>query len=383
MTFRTSRIAVLVTACLVLIQSLIRWSTGAEQERVDQGSVSQASDSPSGPSPEMAALRDRLRACLAYYHQHREDVAYRSPWEIMHTLVAYCIDTEVVANGRQVNAIGWLCWNLPCRGQLLFSTRQEGIKPRVGLGVQGHDGLFLSLLALSKVPIDYGLKVGGEVFTVADLVEFEKRTCLPKTELSFKLLALVHYLDSDAAWQNQDGEDWDIPRLIKEELAQPVIGGTCGGTHRMLGLSYAVRKREKRGEPIDGQWLKAKEYVEDYHDYAFKLQNPDGSFSSEWLRRRADWGSVDRRLNTTGHILEWLVCSLPDEQLRDERVVKSVEYLIQLLMEHQTHNLEIGARGHALHALAVYDERVFASVPGQRSYLNENEPLGSDRMAAQ
>ena len=77
------------------------------------------------------------------------------------------------------------------------------------------------------------------------------------------------------------------------------------------------------------------------------------------------------------------MCSLPDEQLRDERVVKSVEYLIQLLMEHQTRDLEIGARGHALHALAVYDERVFASVPGQRSYLNPNEPLGSDRMAAQ
>ncbi len=331
----------------------------------------------------MTALRDRLRACLAHYYQHREDVAYRTPWEVMHTLVAYGVDTEVVADGRQVNAIGWLCWNMPCRGQRVFSIRQEGIKPRVGPGVQGHDGQFLSLLALSKVPIDYGLKLGGEVFTVSDLVEFEKRTCLPKTELSFKLLALVHYLDSDAAWQNQDGEDWDIPRLIKEELAQPVIGGTCGGTHRMLGLSYAVRKREKRGEPIDGQWLKAKKYVEDYYDYAFKLQNPDGSFSSEWLRRRADWGSVDRRLNTTGHILEWLVCSLPDEQLRDERVVKSVEYLIQLLMEHQTHDLEIGARGHALHALAVYDERVFASVPGQRSYLNENEPLGSDRMAAQ
>ena len=139
---------------------------------------------------------------------------------------------------------------------LLDSPR--GDQPRVGPGVQGHDGQFLSLLALSKVPIDYGLKVGGEVFTVADLVEFEKRTCLPKTELSFKLLALVHYLDSDAAWQNQDGEDWDIPRLIKEELAQPVIGGTCGGTHRMLGLSYAVRKREKRGEPIDGQWVKAR-----------------------------------------------------------------------------------------------------------------------------
>jgi hypothetical protein len=97
MTFRTIRIGVFFTACLVLMQLLVRWSTGAEQERVDQGVVSQASDSSSAPSPDMTVLRDRIRVCLAHYYQHREDVAYRTPWEVMHTLIAYGVDTEVVA----------------------------------------------------------------------------------------------------------------------------------------------------------------------------------------------------------------------------------------------------------------------------------------------
>ena len=51
----------------------------------------------------------------------------------------------------------------------------------------------------------------------------------------------------------------------------------------MTGFSYAVRKREQRGEPIEGQWLRAKKFVDDFHEYTFKLQNPDGSFSTEWF----------------------------------------------------------------------------------------------------
>ena len=123
----------------------------------------------------------------------------------------------------------------------------------------------------------------------------------------------------DEKWKSNDGQDWDIPRLIKEELAQPIVGAACGGTHRLTGFSYAVRKREQRKEPIDGQWLRAKKFVEDYHDYTFRLQNPDGSFSTEWFVGRGDDGPPSRRLETTGHITEWLAYSLNDEEVRTPR----------------------------------------------------------------
>ena len=140
-----------------------------------------------------------------------------------------------------------------------------------------------------------------------------------------------------------------------------------------MGLSYAVRKREQRGEPIEGQWLRAKKYVDAYQDYVFNFQNEDGGFSTRWFRDRSNEGDLDRHLETTGHLVEWLVVSLPQEQLFDSRVVKSVDYLVGLLSENRTRDWPAGARGHALHALAVYDERISGSTPGQRTFLQVAE----------
>lgn len=317
-------------------------------------------------SPELIELRKKLRRCLAYYYQQRESADGRSPWGVMHSAIAFGVDTEIVANGQNVNALGWLCWNLPCRGQRLFYTSGGDIRTRNGGGVQGHEGQFLAMLAQSRVRKDFQIKVNGYEFTVQDLIEYEQLTCAPGTELTFKLIGLSHYLDSDATWQDEKGRDWSIERMIKEELAMPVTtDAACGGTHRMMGFSYAVRTREKRDEPMTGQWKRAKRYVDDYHEHTFKLQNSDGSFSTEWFRERADERDIDRRLQTTGHILEWLAYSLPDDQLKDARTVKAVDYLTGLLQDYRSNNWSIGPKGHALHALVLYDQRVFGAKPGR------------------
>ncbi|MDP6060293.1 MAG: hypothetical protein QGH33_15435 [Pirellulaceae bacterium] len=141
----------------------------------------------------------------------------------------------------------------------------------------------------------------------------------------------------------------------------------CGGTHRLMGLSYAVHKREKEGCAFDGQWKRAQQYIQDFHDYAFEVQNPDGSFSTEWFRARGADEDLDRRLQTTGHILEWLIFSLTVEELAQPRVTKSVRYLTELMLNDTNREWSVGPKGHALHALALYDERVFGSKPGRRS----------------
>ena len=317
-------------------------------------------------TPDLLELRRDLRECLAYYFHRPENVATRSPWGTMHAMVAYGVDTEVIAGDRRVNAIGWLCYNGTCNGQQLFHTKQGRLQARIGVGVQGHEGQFLAMLAQSRVKTDYPIKVDGLDFTVADLVQLEKDTCRPASELTFKLISLVHYLKSDEKWKSNDGQDWDIPRLIQEELKQPIVGAACGGTHRMTGFSYAVRKRQQRKEPFTGQWLRAKKFVDAYHEYTFRLQNPDGSFSTDWFAGRADSGPPSRRLETTGHITEWLAYSLSEEELRDPRMIKSVRYLTHLLLDGRDEKWAIGPLGHGLHALAIYDERVFGGKPGQR-----------------
>ncbi len=317
-------------------------------------------------TPELIQLRDRLRDVLAFYIDRSEAVERRSPWGVMHALIAYGVDTEVTIGGRPVNAIGWLCWNGTCRGQQLMYLEGDQLRLRVGPGVQGHEGQFLAMLAQSRVRVDYPIRVEGRSFTVKDLIEYEKRTCREGTELTFKLIGLAHYLDTDEKWTSAWGQSWDLPKLIREELAQPVIGAACGGTHRMMGFSYAVRRRRKSGRPMTGQWYRAKKYVEDYHEYTFKLQNEDGSFSTNWFAGPGAYGTPERKLETTGHILEWLVYSLPESQLTDPRVIKAVRFLTDLLYERLNHDWEIGPRGHALHALAIYDERLFGGQPGRR-----------------
>jgi hypothetical protein len=354
-------------------------ATGTKaKEKPKSGRVATQKSEPSGDiappeppaaplPPELVELRGKIRECLAWYYFRPENVATRSPWGVMHAMIAYGVDTQVISNNQRVNAIGYLCYNGTCNGQRLFYTQNGQIQTQIGPGVQGHAGQFLAMLAQSRVKKDFPMQIDGYQFTVADLIEHEKLTCRPRTELTFKLIALTHYLKSDEKWRSNDGQEWDIPRLIKEELAQPINGAACGGTHRLTGFSYAVRKREQRGEPIEGQWKRAKTYIEDFHDYTFKLQNDDGSFSTEWFVMRADSPDPARRLQTTGHIVEWLAYSLAKDELTDPRMVKSVEYLTDLLLERKYDRWSIGPLGHGLHALAIYDERVFGGQPGQRA----------------
>lgn len=320
-------------------------------------------------SPEMEALSQRIERTLTWYYDRPENVAQRSPWGVMHALISYGVDTQVIAGNRRVSAIGWLCYNGPCRDQRLFYLRNGQLTPREGPGVQGHPGQFLAMLAQSRVKTDFPIRVDGKSFTVQDLIEYEQRTCRSRTELTFKLIALSHYLPSDATWKNDLGETWSIERLIREEMAQPIVGATCGGTHRLTGISYAVKKRLSRGEPFTGEWERARVYEQSYQQYIYRLQNRDGSFSTQWFAGRGDSGDDDKRLETTGHMLEWLVYSLPREELDNPRVVAAVHYLNELLWRNRNRDLAIGPKGHGLHALVIYQQRMFGAQPGQRLQL--------------
>ena len=318
-------------------------------------------------SPEMQQLRARVRQTLAFYFHRPENNLERSPWGVMHCIIGFGVDTPLLVNRQRVNAIAWLCANEPCYGMRMAYLHGGRLRLRMGPGYQGHEGQFLAILAQSRVKIDYPLLVAGRQMSVLDLVESEKSSCVAGTELTFKLIGLSHYLDSDSSWQTPDGQVWDIARLVREELAQPVIGACCGGTHRLTGFSYAVRGRQREGKPIDGQWARAQQYLEDYHRYVFRLQNADGSFSTAWFERPESQADLQRRLNTSGHVLEWLAHSLPDEQLADPQVIRAVEYLANLLWEGRHRKWDIGAQGHAIHALALYDERMFGGQPGRRA----------------
>lgn len=308
-------------------------------------------------------LETKIDQVLATYHRRLLDTSKNDPWEVMHGIIAYGCDTKL-AHGRTnepVNAISYVCWNGLCSSDRLFYTKGDRLEARKGPHVQGHYGQFLAILAQSRVPTDYPLLVDNKNFTIEDLIESEKLGCRANTELTFKLIALTHYLGSDATWKNDLGEDWSIERLINAEIGSTIQGAACGGTHRLTGIYYPVERRLKEGKPITGEYERAQKYTHDYQRYAFSLQNPDGSFSTEWFKRPGNRQDVDRKVKTTGHILEWLTFTLSDEELRDPKTVKSVNFIASVLMSEPRRQWEIGPLGHAIHALQIYRDRVYRS----------------------
>ena len=314
-------------------------------------------------SSSMERRRQRVQSALKVYAAQRISNMKRSPWGLMHAMIPFGADTRISANGRDTNAVSWLCSNGNGRNLRLFYTRGEALGIRVGPGLQGHDGQFLAMMAQSHISSKMPLLVEGNEFTVQDLIDYEKSTCRDGTELTFKLIGLVHYLPSDASWQTQKGETFDFPRLIREELKQSVVGAACGGTHRLMGYSYAVRKRRDRGEPMTGEWLRAEQAMKRYLTQCQRLRNRDGSYSTDWFKGRGMDRDLDRRVQTTGHILEWVVFSSPQERLDDADITGSVDYLTSLLVRRRREELEVGPRGHAIRALVLYHDRMFVNPP--------------------
>ncbi|MBA2115126.1 hypothetical protein [Bremerella alba] len=319
---------------------------------------------------EVRALQPRITKVLNYYYRAQPSDASRDDiWETMHGFLPWGVDAQIrTPQYRQpVNTIGWICWNKPCRGHRLFEIKNGKLEAKQGPRVQGHHGQFLAMLAQSYVPPSYEIQVDGQSFTVQDLIDFEKETCVPKSELTFKLISLSYYLPADATWTARDGQQWSLERLLKEEITQQVVGAACGGSHRLTGIAFAVISREKAGLPMDGVWAKAKDYLNDYHKHSFRIQNQDGSFSTNWFEGRGMDRDVDRRIQTSGHILEFLIFSLPPEELTSPEIVKAVNYVTTILERNPKHDWSIGPKGHALHALVLYEQLVFGTKPGSRT----------------
>ena len=281
-------------------------------------------------------LRVRITQTLAAYQRRPLNTAQHTPWEVMHGFIAFGIPTKVRVGGPAgdlVNAIGWVITCPPQRPPVLTQP----------------------------------IAIQSKKFTVADLVKEEQLACRSNTELTFALIALAHYLPTDARWEARDGKTWSLEKLVTEEIEQPIRGAPCGGTHRLFGLAYGCQRRLRATGGLDGVYLRADKFVRDYQQFALtKLQNRDGSFSTEWFKYPADRDDdIDRKIQTTGHILEWLVASLDQDDLFQPRVTAAVEFLTAALAREPSRDWKIGPLGHALHALTIYQERAWGTVlPG-------------------
>jgi len=312
-------------------------------------------------------MRSMMQRCLRYYHARPEIANKRSNWGMMHAIMVYGVDTKVIVGRNRYSTIAWIAGNNVCRGQRILTEDEGKIQAKSGVGLQGHQAQLLAVLSLAGVPQDYALYVGKQPYTVSDLVDSEMLACKSGEELTFTLIGLSHYLETESEWRDADGEAWDFERLIREELSQPIVGSACGGTHRLMGFAHALRARRAEGLPITGQWKRADQYVKNFVQYTYRLQNRDGSMSTDWFEGREDGGELERKVQTTGHMVEWLLTVTPDSQLQNPKLVSAIRFLLKSMYEERDREWKIGPKGHALRSLAMYYERVFQSGPAWQS----------------
>lgn len=320
-------------------------------------------------SPEMIALRDRVRRTLALAARQPLCTRDYSATDVLQVCLAFGCDGQVRLggpSGEKINAVTCLCWNYRCAGQELLTVADGHITARIGYGLQTERSQFLSVLAQARVPADYPIRVRDEdVRKVSDLVEYEKLHCRAGVDCAAKLVGLTFYL-KEPTWKDNLGQTWSIERLVDQELDRKTVAEPESVAQRLMGLSCAVQRRVSRKLPVTGALERARQFVGQFQDFTLKQQNGDGSWHPDFPASVGASRDTTGVLLSTGHFLGWLAFSLPEDRLEGPGVVKAVGRVNALLEGHRylgggasLSPREIAAVMHAVRALAIYDERVF------------------------
>lgn len=320
-------------------------------------------------TPQQASLRDRVRRLLAWYSRLPVNTAEHTPAQVLQFCLAFGCDSEVRSGGpggEPVSAFGALCFNFPCAGYQMLTTSDGQVMARVGYAFQAAPGQMLAVLAQSAVPASYEIRAGQQHWTVADLVEYEKKTCRAGTNLSFKLIGLSFYVPQDASWQDELGQTWSLERLCSEECRRQPAPHNADVVHHLTALSWAVKRRSRTGGTLEPPYRQAQEYLARFEAVAFRTQNPDGTWHPHFFTARGSSPDQTGLLLSTGHILGWLAYWLPDQRLDDPHLLRAVQSTTNLLEQRSSgwdlsdaSPREVSAVTSALYALRLYDRRFF------------------------
>lgn len=306
-------------------------------------------------------LRQRLDRVIENTRRRRLSPQVNNAWHIVHGILAYGRELEIHDNDQLVPALDWLLgggklkgWNLVPGEKGLEGVLEPGTKSG-----QGHEDQWLGYLSQAGLGLDDPLLVQGETFKVADLVTQAQWDIHEGQEATWTLMALGTLLPLDAKWNAKDGSEWTLERIIAMESAQELNSSACGGSHRLYGITATLKRYRESGDPLTGGWLAAAEKVAQAVAAARQFQQPDGGFSTKFFDRSATSADIGLRINTTGHVLEFLMLALDDKQFQEPWVHRAAHYLLDMLEATEDAPLECGGLYHAAHALKLYRQRRF------------------------
>lgn len=315
------------------------------------------------------SIKTRIEAAIEHVRQ-RDLLTTNAFWTIFHGFLAFGpgLSLREPESNQRVNALDYMLGGKFDRGEirgLRFIPTRDGLdvelNPALVYVGQGHRDQFIAKLAQWDVPIGRPVYVHPNWYTIRDCVAEIKAHTRRGTELSWTLIAVGHYVGTDAVWKNNVGESIRYTDLVRDELDASIDDAACGGSHRLGGLTWAYHLHRKQGGKEDAIWNDVAQKIRDYQALAQKYQNPDGTFSTNYFRGPGADAAIQDRLGTTGHIFEWLATSLPSSELTKPWIENAADALSRLFLDVQSQPIESGALYHAVHGLILYHARVFNS----------------------
>jgi hypothetical protein len=322
---------------------------------------------PSPAVPDQSAgaeiLRRRIEATVRHVRQ-RSLMRSNAFWTVFHGILGLGPGVELLdpKTNQHVNALDYVCQGGELRG-LAFRPTEFGVdvltlKDTQG---QGHQDQFIAEMAQWSMPAERTIRVDGRDRPFLDFVRHSQMRAQTNAdqELSWAILVIPQYLGVDATWTNAAGQRLTVEDLVRAEVEAKVEGAACGGTHRLFGLTWAYHLHLAKGGKTEGVWKQVAEKTARYRDLARQYQNPDGTLSTRSFEGKGSDPDRQARINTTGHILEWLALSLPDEELKAPWVQDAAMALCMQILEMRDSAIDSGSLYHAVHGLYLYHARTF------------------------
>jgi hypothetical protein len=326
------------------------------------------------PTPMPQGPKSRIEAAISHVRQ-RDLLITNGFWTVFHGILGLGPSVTLLdpQTQRRVNALDHICSGGELRGLAFLPTR-HGLDVQLGptsVG-QGHQDQFVAEMGQWGIAPERKFIVHGKEYTFLDFVRHSqmRASTTRNQELSWAICLLAQYLGTDAEWTNVYGEHLHFEDLVRYELDQPIEEAACGGTHRLFGLTWARYYHLRQGGEDTALWKEVVAKNAKYRDLAKKWRNPDGSFSTGFFKERGNSADKQLRINTTGHILEWLALALSDEEIKQPWVEEAANALALMILDLHSSGIDGGSLYHATHGLLIYYARVY-----DRTWLGANDPL--------
>lgn len=305
-----------------------------------------------------------------------------TPWQMIHALLGLRNEFNILHNGSPVSGLDWIAQGQSYENQYWFERTRHGGRAHPysrPYAFEGHANQTIALISMCGVELDRQFGTSEGSVTMRDMIRHAQMTLSQKDEPTWTLWVLSRYLPPTARWTNQDGEHWSIERLVQEQVAKPMKGAPCGGTHGLFALAHARNVYLQQGRPLRGVWLQAEYKIRKYINTARFQQNSDGSLSSNYFRGREYNPDFNKRMASIGHMLEFLMIALPQKELNSQWVRRAINSAATELMNNRKAYVKCSPLYHTVNALNIYLDRVNPAVPVEIALEKDRVTVQADK----